>query len=414
MRVVILSDRIPPENRGGAGKVAWALAGGLRATGHDVHLIAATTGAPFEQVREGIPTYHLHSSYPERWRGWLALYNPQTVGQIRRLLEQLRPDVVNAHNIHAELSYSCLTVAHHMGIATVFNSHDVMPFAYNKPKHFIDPARCGVASPDDYRLPRFYNLKQMRFRYNPFRNIVIRYVLRHYADARVCVSEAHRQALEANGLPPFQVVYNGIDPHSLDALDEAVDRVRDRLGLAGRRVILFAGRLTRDKGSVQLLRALGQVIAHVPEALLLVLSSSALNIPEAEFDGVRPYVRSGGWLEGADLAAAFHLADVVAVPSIIMDSFPTVNLEAMAAGKPLIATCYGGSPEAVIDGETGYIVNPFDTPAFADRLERLLLDANLRQRMGAAGRRRLVEHFTLAAQVEQMMKIYGMVSRRVV
>lgn len=405
MRLLLLSDRIPPENRGGAGKVAWNLALGLRAAGHDVHVIAATLGASFHDTRDGIPTHHLHSHYPERWRGWLALYNPQTVGQVRRLIEQIRPDVVNAHNIHAELSYACLTVAHRLGIPTVFNSHDVMPFAYARLRHFIDPARAGVASPAAYRLPPLYNLRQMRFRYNPFRNLAIRYILSHHADARISVSEAHRQTLEANGLPPFQVVYNGIDPHALDVSSEIIDGLRARLGLAGRRVILFAGRLTRDKGSRQLLQALRRVVVSVPDALLLVLSSVAFNEPEFS-DLAERHMRIGGWLDGAELAAAYHLADVVTVPSIIMDSFPTVNLEAMTVSKPVIATCYGGSPEAVQDGETGYIINPFDTAAFAERLERLLTDADLRLRMGSAGHTRLLEQFTLAGQVNTMVQIY--------
>ena len=76
----------------------------------------------------------------------------------------------------------------------------------------------------------------------------------------------------------------------------------------------------------------------------------------------------GGWLEGAELATAYRLADVVATPSVCFDSFPTVNLEGMAAGAPPVTTCFGGAKEAVIDGETGFVVNPFDTDTLSDRL----------------------------------------------
>jgi glycosyltransferase involved in cell wall biosynthesis len=130
-----------------------------------------------------------------------------------------------------------------------------------------------------------------------------------------------------------------------------------------------------------------------------------LNTPE--FRHLRAsHVLSGGWLSGDELAAAYGLADVVTVPSICLDCFPTINLEAMAAGKPVVATCYGGSPEAVVDGETGYIVNPFDSGALAGSLERLLRDDGLRAKMGAAGQRRIAEHFTLAHQVAAMEDIY--------
>ncbi len=410
MRIIILNDRIPPENMGGAGRVAWSLACGLRDAGHDVHVIAATPGTAFENTRDGISTVHIHSKYPARFRAYFALYNPQTVGELGRLFGKIQPDVVNAHNIHADLSYYSLAVAHRSGIATAFTSHDVMPFAYSRLCHYVDPTRKGVDSPREYRLPRFYNLRQMRFRYNPVRNMIVRHILSKYASARISVSEALRQSLEANGLPPFRVVHNGIDPASLSVSAEAVEALRAKLGLSGRKVILVAGRMTRDKGKLQLLAALKRVVERVPEALLLILSPAGLGqrgLDNPEFTHLLDtHIRSGGWLQGDELAAAFNLADVVTVPSIIMDSFPTVNLEAMAAGKPVVSTCHGGSPEAVLDGETGYIVNPFDTAQFADRLERLLLDNDLRHRMGQAGRQRVEHMFSLGGQVGKMVGIY--------
>jgi glycosyltransferase involved in cell wall biosynthesis len=412
MRIAILMDRIPPENVGGAGKVGWSLAVGLRDAGHHVHVIAATEAQPFREQREGIETYHLHARYPLRFQAWLSLYNPQIIRPLRALLDQIRPDVVNAHNVHRDLSYASLSLAHGMGIPTVFTSHDVMPFAYGKLTHFVNPARCGVESPAQYRLPPLYNLRQMRLRYNPLRNIIINHILRHHVQMRTCVSEAHRQALEANGLPAFRVVYNGLDPQKFTASTTAVGRLRQRLDLAGRQVILFGGRITREKGSVQLLAALKRVVQRLPTVMLLLLAPISTRLDEAgverpEFRDLRErHLCLGGWLSGEDLAAAYHLADLATLPSIIMDTAGMINLEAMAACKPVVSTCYGGSPELVADGETGYIVNPFDTAAFADRLETLLRDPDLRRKMGEAGRRRLEDRFTLARQVEAMVGIY--------
>ena len=117
-------------------------------------------------------------------------------------------------------------------------------------------------------------------------------------------------------------------------------------------------------------------------------------------------IRSAGWLVGDQLRAAFHLADVVVVPSVCLDTFPTVNLEAMAAGKPVIATCYGGSSEIVLDGVTGFIVNPLDTSTFADRLGRLLGDAALRAEMGRQAQARIRGSFALDMYVDKMLRIY--------
>jgi glycosyltransferase involved in cell wall biosynthesis len=404
MRVLILSDRIPPEHAGGAETIAWSLAGGLRDLGFDIHVAAATPGPAFEAIRDGIPTYHLHvPAYRPRWRAYLSLYHPAAARGLCALYERLRPDVVNAHNVHSHLTYFSLALARRMGIPTVFSAHDVMPFAYAKLTFFVGPD-VNAVTPEMYRLPPLYNLRSARLRYNPLRNPAIRRILGG-ANARTCVSEALRAALEANGLPPFRVVHNGVAPERWAASPEVVERLRARLGLEGRRVILFAGRLTREKGSAQLLAALDRLAARVPDALLLALA-------RGELAGVPPHlrenhVRAGGWLEGDELAAAYQLADVFAVPSVCFDSFPTVILEAMAAGKPVVATIYGGAPEAVVDGQTGFLVNPFDTAALADRLERLLLDAGLRRQMGQAGQARLLERFTLRHQAAAMAEVYA-------
>ena len=365
-----------------------------------MHVIASTDQADFEEVREGISTYHLHSQYPERFRAYVSLYNPQIVGKLKQLYERIQPDVVNAHNVHAHLSYSALSVAHRMGIKTVFSSHDVMPVAYAKLMHSI---------PSPYRLPRLHNLKQMRFRYNPIRNRWIRYVLTNHTMHRTAVSHALKTVLETNGLPPFEVVHNGIDVTRFQAKPDVVKQLRERWNLANRKVILFAGRLTSAKGVLPVLSALDRLNEAIPEALLLVLSAQPIEtqIPPEYAHLQARHIVSGGWLQGDELVGAYQVADVVVVPSIYLDPFPTVNLEAMASGKPVIATCYGGSSEAVVDGETGYIIDPLDTASFVERLTGLLTNEALASQMGQAGYARIQSHFSLEQQVEQMIEIYN-------
>jgi glycosyltransferase involved in cell wall biosynthesis len=408
MRILILSDRIPPENAGGAEKIAWAVARGLKANGHDVHVIAATSGKAFEEVREGIPTYHLHVQYRERFQAFLALYNPQTRG-LKALYQRIQPDVISAFNIHSDLTYYSLWLAHRLGYPTTITLQDVMAFSYTKLTHFIDPNICGVKSPADYRLPPLHNLKTMRLRYNPLRNLMIRRLINHHVDVRIAGSEALRQALDANGLHDFRVVYGSVIPDDFYASQLVIDALRMSLGLDGKKVILFAGRLSADKGSAQILAALDQVVKRVPNVQLLTLTRASLEsqgLKKPEYQHLLEHVTVGGWLQGEELAAAYHLADVAAVPSICLDVFPTINLEAMATATPLVATCYGGSPEAIIDGETGFIINPFDTEQFADRLIELLSQSDGAQQMGKAGQQRLLSTFTLEKQVAGMEQAY--------
>jgi len=408
MRVVILADRIPPQNLGGAEKIAWRLAQGLQGQGHEVHIITATEKAAFEEERAGITIYHLHSHYPLRWRAWLSLYNPQTLSPLRRLLRRIQPDVVNAHNVHQDLSYASITTAQRMGLPVVFSAHDCMTFAYSKLTHFIDPQHCGAVSPAAYRLPLGYNLRQMRWRYNPLRNVLIRRVLAQYTRVRIAISQTHRQALEANDLPPFRVIYHGFDSAAYPYHATMAENLRARWGLVDKKVVLFGGRLTELKGSRQLLAALDRLIPTMPELRLLVLSPQPFEPYwlEGLQNFKQEHICEGGWLGGDDLLAAFHLADLIPVPSICLDTLPTTLFESMAVGKPSLATCYGGSPEIVLDGKTGFVINPFDTPVFAQRIETLLRDDALRHSMGAAAQAHLDAHFNFATQLEQTQQAY--------
>ncbi len=407
MKILLLNDRIPPEGRGGAEAVVWRLAVGLRARGHQVHIAAATGRDSFDDLRAGIQTHHLHSQYPERFRSWLSLYNPQVAGAFRRLLARIQPDVVNAHNVHAWLSWHTLRQAREFGCRVVFSGHDCMPVVYGKMSYFINPDGGRMRTPAAYRLPELHNLRENRFRYNPFRNPLIRRALGH-VQAVTVPSQALADVYAANGLPPAQVVPNGIDMNAWSPVSpEVVSRLRERYRLAGKRVILVAGRMTREKGVEQLLAALDRLRGSLPNARLLVLSSRSIEsqVP-ARFRHLLGIVVAGGWLGGAELRGAYQLADVVAVPSICFDTFPTVNLEAMALGTPVIATCFGGSRELVKDGEMGYIINPFDTETFAQRLQILLQQDELREQMGRRAREHVAANFRLDQQISTMTALY--------
>jgi len=408
MHVVILCDHLPPDSPGGAGFIAWQLGQGLIEAGHRITFVTSTPGPSRVETRQGIQVHLLHSRYAERWMAWFGLLNPQTVVPLNILLRKLRPDVAHAHTVHVHLGYHSLVIARYAGAATVFTANDVMPFAYNKLTHFIDPARPEQTDGWDYRVPFGYNLRQMRLRWNPARNLSIRHTMRYYVDARVAVSHALKDALEANHLSPFQVVHNGLDLSQFDVPEATVDVLRQRWQLYDRRVILFGGRLSYEKGATQLLRALHRVRERVANVTLLVLARSMTAIERAlaEYPDLEPNIVLGGWLEGAEVASAYRLADVVAVPSICFDSFPTMALEGMAAGAVPVVTCFGGAREAVIDGETGYVVNPYDLDALSDRLIRLLSDESLRRRMAEAGRRRMEHHFTLKHHVEATLNVY--------
>jgi glycosyltransferase involved in cell wall biosynthesis len=385
------------------------LARGLRDRGHQVHVVTATPGASAGDAKAGVTIHSVRAQIPERWRAYRSLYNPPAVREFRRILERVQPDVVNAHNVHVHLSYGCISAAARMRIPVVFTAQDTMSVVYGKLQHYVIRSNCPPLLPEIYRLPFGHNLRQARLRFNPIRNTWIRHTLRSHVRARVAVSQALRLALEANGLPPFRVVHNGAAGDDLVVAEDYVAAFRERIGLRDRRVILLAGRISEAKGSMQALAALARVVDAVPNSVLLVLSPQEIQL--GEYAPLREaHVRFAGWLSGADLAAAYAVAGVVVMPSVYLDACPLVNLEAMAARKPVIATCHGGSPEIVQDGVTGYIVNPFDTAQFAGRLVDVLSDEGLQARLGNAGYERYLKEFTQERFAERMSAIFDEVT----
>lgn len=410
MRILILSDRIPPESLGGAERIAWQTAIGLRDFGHDVSIITTSTQKQPIQNRDDIAVYTMQSDYPERWRSWLSIYNPTVIRQLPQLIAEIGPDIVHAHNVHQYLSYWSLKVVWQQNVPLVLTAHDAMSISYDKLTHFVASSQTLPIEPNAYRLPQFDNLQIARWRYNPIRNRANRTILRQTVNQHIAVSHALAEALVTNGLPAPTILHNGIDPTPYDQISGAqIADFRQEFNLKGRKAILFGGRVTYWKGREPLLAALNDLVPKIPDLCLLILSKSTVPADIiAQYPNLRPqHIRQTGWLDGEKLLTAYRTADVVTVPSVYLDPFPTVNLEAMAAGKPVVATIFGGSPEAVDDGITGFCVNPLDTAQFADTLGKLLTDDNLRQEMGQAGRQRLENHFTQQHYLQKLRAIYA-------
>jgi glycosyltransferase involved in cell wall biosynthesis len=112
-----------------------------------------------------------------------------------------------------------------------------------------------------------------------------------------------------------------------------------------------------------------------------------------------------GWTAGPDKTQAFKSADVYCLPSYA-ENLPVSVLEGMAASLPVVGTPVAGTPEAILDGQTGFMVEPGDREALTDRLIRLLLDPRLRAQMGAAGRARAEEHFDNEVVVGRLVALW--------
>jgi len=411
MKIMVLTDDFPPESKGGAGKIAASLALAYRQAGHEVQVITTTRTKARMELEESrdIMVHRIYSDYPERWRAYLSLLNPLVLSHLREIVYRVRPDIVHVHNIHYHLSYHSLRLFGR-GVPIVITFHDAMAVDYGKFTQGIPLHDLSDCPQVDYRVRAWKTMATYRFRYFPFRNLLIRQYLHRYAWARVAVSGELRSLLEANGIRCTHVIYNGVDPQAWEVNPDQVKALRHRLGLEGHKVVLFGGRLGFWKGGEQLVKALPLIVLKVPEAKLLVLGlidDYARHLQGlAEALGVGERVVLAGWLSGENLAAAYHASDVVAVPSMYLDPFPTIVLEGMAARKPVVVSCFAGAKEAVVDGETGYVVNPMNVEALARRIAELLQDTSKAQRMGEAGYQRLLDRFTIQRCAQEYLILF--------
>lgn len=172
--------------------------------------------------------------------------------------------------------------------------------------------------------------------------------------------------------------------------------VRERLGLAGRPVVVCVSRLVKRKGQDTLIRALPRILRDVPDAVLLVVGGGPYRDDlEKLVDevGVRRSVVFTGPVPWSELPAHHEAGDVFAMPcrtrrrGLDVEGLGIVYLEASAVGRPVVAGDSGGAPDAVLDGETGYVVDGRAPAQVADRVTELLTDPVKAKAMGERGRR---------------------------
>ncbi|HSP04378.1 MAG TPA: glycosyltransferase family 4 protein [Acidimicrobiales bacterium] len=200
---------------------------------------------------------------------------------------------------------------------------------------------------------------------------------------------------------PLAVVPCGIDSSRFRPLDPTEKaEVRARHGLHDGPLVLSLSRLVPRKGMDVLIDASARLAARVPELQVAIAGSGRdRERLDRRVAATGAPVTFLGRVPEEDLALVHGAADVYAMlcrsrwGGLEQEGFGIVFLEAAAAGVPQVAGDSGGASEAVLDGETGFVVDPTDDDAVAVALERLLSDDDLRARMGEAARTRAVEHF---------------------
>ncbi len=284
--------------------------------------------------------------------------DPKLVWQLRRVLRRLGPDLVHTHLVHADV-YGALGAGRAALVSTKHN--------------------------DD------------RFRLGPFR--YVERALARRAQRVIVISESLRRfCVRGVGLPPekVEVVHYG-----LDALPEPWGDDGKVPVPADALVLLCVARLAEQKGVDVAVRALPAIRAREPRAVLVVLGEG----PERA--RLEALAGEGVYLPGrvGDVAAWYRRAQVLVHPAR-WEGFGLALLEAMLAGKPVVATRVSAAPEIVADGESGLLVRPDDSAELAQAVAGLLADPARATAMGLAGVARAERMFSTAAMAARTVEVY--------
>ena len=412
MRILMVTGFYPPASAG-IERHVYSLGQALVERGHEVAV--ATLGRP------GAPAFERHGQVRVyRMRGTLdrlaasrlaggvylepgAAYappapDPVLTAALTRVVRQERPDVVHGHDW---LVRSFLPLKAWSGARLVVTLHEYgLACARWTLIHQDAPcsgpglAKCLACAAGHYGPAKGAAITLANWALGP--------ALRATVDQYLAVSQAVAQgnALEGRGVP-FTVVPNFIPD---DAGRPPAGEPPCLADLPAGDFMLFVGALRRYKGVDVLLRAYAGLSGAPP----LVLIGSAWRDSPTALPPNAVLLRD--WPHEAVMHAwrrsLFGLA-----PSVWPEPCPTVVLEAMASGRPVIVSHLGGLPELVVDGQTGLVVPPDDAAALRGAMRRLLEDAALRQRLGAAGRQRVLA-FQAGAVVPRIESIYRGLLRR--
>jgi glycosyltransferase involved in cell wall biosynthesis len=224
------------------------------------------------------------------------------------------------------------------------------------------------------------------------------------------VSEEVGRLLERAGVKQDRIVRipNGIDARKFSAAQPASDL---RLNCTGEIVVGMVSRLVREKGGEVLLRAIAEVAEEFATVRLIFVGEG----PERDFLeeratklGIGPAVVFAG--RRSDMPEVYAAFDICVLPSF-GEGMPMTVLEAMAAGRAMIATRVGEIPQVITDGENGLLVEPKDPGGLRDAIHKLLCDTELRQKLAKNGSSHIHNNFSFERMTQAYLEIYGEVAK---
>ena len=391
MKIAFITFQYPPFVQGGSGTYAYNLAKELARLGHEVHVITPrVTGCDKELAEDGLFVHRLsflNKPFLAAVSFWLSLRKefPSLERQARGF------DIVHDNGLSA---------------------FSLSPKAVFCPRvvtiHHL--ARTTLKALEASLLGRVRNLRG-EIGISP----VIELLCIKRAD-RIIADSQHtkRDIVDTYGLPEsmIEVIYHGVHPEDYVFPEEAKTKLRASLGINLEPMMLFVGRLETRKGVDILLKALLQVIKEKEAKLILVGSGNQKYYRGlAQALGISDKAIFLGRVPDNTLRLLYSSCDFFVLPSRL-EGLGIVILEAMAAGKPVVATNVGGIPEIVKPAENGILVEPNNKDELAQAIIQIASDESLAKTIGGNNVRKAREYYSWQIAAQKVARLYNVLTRK--
>lgn len=324
------------------------------------------------------------------------LWSREAARGLSRLLDEVHIDVAHVHNVYTQLSPSVLSVLKQRGIPIVMTVHD---------HHLVSPEYAPRLSSAHTEVSELGLLAAARSRFhkNSFPASFLQAAVFHLHR----VLRVYQKSIDHFLTPALflkeKLLAAGFSESNIEVLPFGIDASALRAPAQDdERFILFVGRISSEKG-VETLLALAR---RLPDIRFVLVGVGPLESVLRKASQDLPNVEWKGFLDGEALAQMYRGARAVVIPSRVVEVFPFVVLEAMAAGKAIVASRAGGLVEMIQEGETGYLVDADDLDGFVSRVRALCEDPGLAQLFGKTARAQVEQHYDLKAHIDRVEEVY--------
>lgn len=359
MKILMAAETFPPDVNGAA-IATERLAIGLAELGHSVSIITSSQSLKSSSVTNGpLNIYRVPSVLINKAQGFRVSPRPLHSRIFKQIINELKPDIIHVNN-PGLITQTAIKYAKKFRIPVIGSAH----FMAENLAHY-------------FHLPRGIEKIVSAGVWKLYANIY------NKLDLIIAPTPATEDLLRKAGVKnKIVVLSNGIDLSKFNLINDA-DYLRKRLNLTKDPVILFVGRLEKEKQIDVLFKAAALIKEKVDFQIIIVGKGTEEKFLKdlANDLGIKSRITIVGYLPKEDLPYIYKTADVFVIPSIA-ELQSLVTMEAMASGLPVIGANAVALPHLIKDGKNGFLFEPTDDKELSDKLQMLLESSELREKMG--------------------------------